>query len=162
MDRAQVCSQLHGPWEGGGEGGPGREKLWDGVQAGPSPCCPGCEPASPAHPPARPSAPRKGPAPGPVDGRPDQTSRTFSERVSEPHRQRAGERDLGCSGGRQFCSFFYAFEIKEMSRSFQNRGRKPGGTDCRAVNEVACSLQEGYRLVQRRVKPEAQQQRALA
>lgn len=89
-------------------------------------------------------------------------SHTDSERVSEPHRQRAGERDLGCSGGRQFCSFFYAFEIKEMSRSFQNRGRKPGGTYCRVVNEVACSLQEGYRLVQRRVKPEAQQQRALA
>lgn len=84
---------------------------------------------SPARPPGQPPAPARGQRRALLTENPSKPAEHFYESLSEPHGQRAGERDLKCSGGRQFCSFFYAFEIKEkMSRSLQDRGRKPGGT----------------------------------
>lgn len=162
MDRAQVYSRLQGPWEGGREGGPGCEKLWDGGQAGPSPCCPGREQAEP------------GTSSCTAPGSPQGTNAMPCRRKTHPNRQNifmrvylshtdsvpGSETSNAPEADSSAVSFMRLSLRRGCPEAYRTLGESQAGPDCRLGNEVACSLQEGYRLVQRCVKLDAQEQRA--
>lgn len=51
----------------------------------------------------------------------------------------AREQDLRCSGEKQFCSFVYEFEIKEVRKSTWRWEQAREGVVYRIVNKILCS-----------------------
>lgn len=116
---------------------------------------------SPARPPGQPPAPARGQRRALLtENRPNQQNifmrvyLSHTDNVLESETSNAPEADSSA------VSFMRLRSRRRCPEAYRTVGESQAGPDCRTVNEVACSLQEGHRFVQRRVKLDAQEQRA--